>query len=204
MSDQNIKAVLFDLGGVLVQLNGLPFCPEWFSSGDVATPKLHEWGISPVVQDFETGNASAESFARFTIEEFSLNTNEESFVQEFTAWPGPLFDGVLPLIRQLKTTTRVAIYSNTNGLHWPRLMEEMGLDGLFDHYFASHLIGLAKPNPKGFLHVAKEMQLAPAEILFLDDNPSNIKSAAGLGFITEQVQGLVAVKAALVKHQLLG
>ena len=58
-----------------------------------------------------------------------------------------------------------------------------------DYYFASHLIHLAKPDPKAFTFVANTMRLEPNTILFLDDNPYNIDSARQVGFIAHQVIG---------------
>ncbi|WP_019613803.1 HAD family hydrolase [Psychromonas ossibalaenae] len=198
MLKHDIQLVLFDLGGVLVQLNGLPFETNWFKD-PARLPNLHQWDHSEVVTDFQTGRASALEFAEFSIAEFSLDTSVDNFVDTFTKWPGPLFPGVFPLIEKLKKQTKIAIYSNTNSLHWSRLMQEMQLAELFEHCFASHLIGFAKPDPEGFIYVANELKLAPENILFLDDNPGNIAGAQKQGFIARQVQGFEEVKQNLIE-----
>jgi len=196
---QDIQMILFDLGGVLVELNGLPFEDKWFPDAK-QKPILHEWGIADVCRRFESGKASDLEFANFTIEEFSLKTDANTFIQKFKDWPGPLFPGVLDVIKKLRTQTKVAIYSNTNDLHWPRLMQDMQLDGNFDHYFASHKIGFAKPDPQGFQHVATEMGISPEQILFIDDNIHNVESAKKLGYIAKQALGFEQVKNCLNEH----
>ena len=193
---KDIEVVLFDLGGVLVQLNGLPFEDEWFPDPTIK-PVLHEWGIADVCRRFESGQATAEQFAAFTIEQFSLKTEANTFIEKFKQWPGPLFPGVLSTINKLRLQSKVAIYSNTNALHWPRLMDEMQLKGHFDHYFASHQIGFAKPDPKGFAHVASQMGVTPEQILFIDDNKHNVISAEKCGFIARQALGFEQVKSCL-------
>ena len=50
-------------------------------------------------------------------------------------------------------------------------------------------MGLAKPDPASFSHVANSMEIAPEEILFLDDNPTNVESARASGFLSERVSG---------------
>jgi putative hydrolase of the HAD superfamily len=62
-------------------------------------------------------------------------------------------------------------------------MEEMGLHGLFDHHFASHLIGMLKPDREVFEHVAAFLKVEPTEILFLDDQPLNVAAAQKAGFM---------------------
>ncbi len=78
-------------------------------------------------------------------------------------------------------------------------MQDLQLENRFDYYFASHLIGLAKPNPLGFLHVADEIGLPPENILFIDDNLTNIESAEKLGFVARQAQGFEQVKQRLAE-----
>lgn len=76
-------------------------------------------------------------------------------------------------------------------------MDEMGLYGAFHHHFASHLIGLAKPDASAFRHVINALDVNPAEILFLDDNVLNVTSARKQGIKAERVQGLEEVKLCL-------
>ncbi|WP_158587044.1 HAD family hydrolase [Motilimonas pumila] len=192
MNKDDIDWVLFDLGGVLVQLNGLPFKPEWFNDPS-QQPILHEWGISEVVRNYETGKASVTEFAQFTLEQFQLKTSIDAFIDEFTRWPGPLFDGSLVMLEQLGSQVNTAIYSNTNGEHWPRLMQEMALADTVKHAFASHLIGLAKPDLAGFKYVLAQLNTVPERVLFLDDNKTNVEAAASLGVQAQQVQGIKQV-----------
>lgn len=195
--NKDIKVVLFDLGGVLVQLNGLPFEDEWFPDPKIK-PVLHEWTIADTYRRFESGKATALEFADFTIDELSLKTDSTAFLDKFKQWPGPLFSGVLDVIKKLRQQNKVAIYSNISDLHWPRLMREMQLEGHFDHYFASYQIGFAKPDPQGFLYVAEQMGYQPEQILFIDDNAANVESAKKLGYIARQAAGFEEVKAHLI------
>lgn len=73
----------------------------------------------------------------------------------------------------------------------------MGLHDAFHHHFASHLIGLAKPDAAAFQHVIKALDVSPEEILFLDDNLLNVTSAQKQGMKAERVQGLKEVKRCL-------
>jgi putative hydrolase of the HAD superfamily len=68
-------------------------------------------------------------------------------------------------------------------------MDEMRLGDVFDHYFASHLIGRIKPDEDAFQYVIEALERSPAEILFLDDNRLNVEAAKRTGMKAVQVRG---------------
>ena len=82
-------------------------------------------------------------------------------------------------------------------LHWKRISEEMGLLDLFHLPLASHQIGVLKPDQEAFLYAAEKMQVAPEQILFLDDNVLNVQSAQAVGMVAHRVQGLTETMAKL-------
>jgi len=188
---ENIEVVLFDLGGVLIELQGQPVKNEWMRHPEDHERNWARWLRSPAAQAFERGESSPQAFADALIAEMDLVVAPETFIDHFTAWPKGLYPGVLPLLEQLRQTDlTVALFSNINELHWPRVMDEMRLDGKFDHYFASHLIGKAKPCADAFRFVAAELQVAPEAILFLDDNQVNVDGALEAGMQAFVVKGI--------------
>ncbi len=71
--------------------------------------------------------------------------------------------------------------SNSNALHWPRVMGDMGLGPAFDRHFVSHLTGRIKPDADAFEHVVDSLGCMPAQVLFLDDNSLNVEAAQSFG-----------------------
>ncbi len=59
--------------------------------------------------------------------------------------------------------------------------DDGSLRNLFDFYFESVKLGIRKPDVRIFRRVAKEMNVAMSDIVFLDDIGSNLKAAKGLG-----------------------
>jgi putative hydrolase of the HAD superfamily len=131
--------------------------------------------------------------------EFSLPIAAAQFLEEFTTWPKGVFPGSFELLEQLSASYRLACLSNTNALHWPRVCDEMGLTRYFQASFASHLVGMLKPDIEIFEHVVEQLGCPPARILFLDDNQLNVDSARAAGMVARRVAGLAEVRAALAE-----
>lgn len=202
-SPSAIEAVLFDVGGVLVELGGLDVFRAW-SGSDMSDDDIwHLWLASPAVRAFERGQIAAEAFARDLVAELKLPITHEHFLDVFTAWPKGLLPGVKDLLGRLRPGLGRATLSNTNVLHWPRTMDEMGLGPLFHRHFPSHETGRIKPDAEAFHQVAEALGIAPAAILFLDDTKINVAAARAAGLQAEQALGVEAAEQALTAHGLL-
>lgn len=175
------EVVLFDLGGVLVELTGVPQMLEWCAARHDEQSLARSWLASEAVRRFETGNSDPLTFARAIIGEMQLNADADTFIREFTAWPKALFPGVTSTITRLRQSHRTACFSNTNELHWPRLTGEMAIDELFEHLFASHHLGVLKPDPEAFRLVIDALKCDPGAIFFIDDNEVNVAAARAEG-----------------------
>lgn len=195
----NIRVVLFDLGGVLVELSGIPLLIEWMG-GQISREQLIEmWLTSPAVRAFETGQITVDEFGDELIAELALPVKRKLLLEEFAKWPRRLFPGVLELLGRIPRRYLRVTLSNTNALHWPRLMKEMGLGAAFDHHFASHLTGKIKPDEDVFYHVTNKLGCRPEEVLFLDDNRMNVEVANRIGMRAVEVQGPAAAEQALME-----
>ena len=192
--------LLFDLGGVLVELGGRPLERTWIS-GERSDEEIWAlWLTSDAPRAFESGRSDPDAFARAIVDELALDVTPEAFMERFRRWPIGPFPGALDLLRALKGSYRTGILSNSNALHWPRKMNEMGLaDAVHDH-FASHLTGRVKPDPESFEHVVDVWDVEPDRVLFVDDNALNVEAATAAGLRGERVVGLEQTKAALRAH----
>ena len=175
-----IRVVVFDVSGVLVELTGVATFRSWLGNRLTDEEIWRRWLASPAVRDFETGRVSPDVFADELIDEFVLPVNRDELLAAFTAWPRRTFPGAGDLIRRVNRRFVRATLCNTNVLHGSRF-QEMGLEGLFEHHFPSHLIGKLKPDREVFEHVIDVLRCEPSEMLFLDDQPLNIKSARQVG-----------------------
>lgn len=183
----NITHVLFDLGGVVVRLGGLPIEPDWFDEPKPAEEVWRIWLTSEAPRQFESGKIDRHRFSRDVITELQLNTTPEQFLVHFSELPEGVYAGVKPLLSTLKQRYTTACLSNSNELHWQGMMETMGLEVYFDWQFSSHLMGLIKPDADCFEFVLRKMGVQPENTLFLDDNQLNVDAAKALGMHSERV-----------------
>ncbi|MBR7889024.1 HAD family phosphatase [Marinomonas sp. A79] len=200
---QGVRVVVFDLGNVLVDLGDVCKMHAMLNTQGEESEVWLKWLRSPTVAAFDAGKISFDAFAEGLLAEVGSSTDKEVFKKTFQAWPRGLFDGALDLVCSVKPECHRAILSNTNAAHWPRLMGEMGLAGHFHHYFASHQVGLVKPDSAIYQHVLDQLQVEAGEILFIDDNQVNIDAAVAIGMKAFRVKGVDEARAVLSRFDVL-
>jgi putative hydrolase of the HAD superfamily len=119
------------------------------------------------------------------------------YLEEFALWPAGKYPGVNELLTSVKKRIAIASLSNTNDLHWTRMVSEMDFLHLFDYNFPSHLTGRLKPDAEAFLLAATEMGIRSDEALFLDDNRINVEGAKKTGMDAVEVHGVEGVRECL-------
>jgi len=197
-SEIAICIVLFDVGGVLVEPSGVATMLAWMNNRVSPEQLWRMWLTSPCVRAFETGRSSPEAFADQVIVEFGLPIPREVFLSEMTHWSVTLFPGAIELVEQIPPQYLRATLCNTNVIHWKSLMAIEGLTRVFPHHFASHLMGKIKPDAEAFRHVTDALQCDPHEIIFLDDNDTNVVAARSVGMQAVRVTGIAEARRALV------
>jgi HAD superfamily hydrolase (TIGR01509 family) len=68
---------------------------------------------------------------------------------------------------------------------------------LFERVFASHELRARKPEREAYLKVISALGLAPAECVFVDDDPANVEAAREVGMRAVLAEGTPSVEAGL-------
>ena len=201
MSD-SVEMVLFDLGGVLLQLQGVPSMREL--SGISSDDELwNRWLGCPWVRRFESGAYSDADFARGVVDDWGLSISPSAFLQEFRTWPSGPLPGAEALLTEVMARVPVGCFSNTNALHWNEHLAGWPLVQLLETRFLSFEIGLLKPDRQAFDYVADKVGPPPGQVLFLDDNLANVEGAIAAGFSAVRVAGVPEARQALVASGVL-
>ena len=203
MRPADIDAVLFDLGGVLVELAGVEKMLEWSREVDTTDELWRRWLHSDAVRRFETGRIGREAFARDIVGEFGIPVPPDEFLAAFTWWPRAVLPGAFDLVAAVRRRCRVASVSNTNEIHWDRFSNAWALHDAFDHNFPSHLVGKLKPDADYFAHVVEAIGVPAGRVLFIDDNAINVEGAARVGLHAQRVVGVEGARAAFAAIGLL-
>lgn len=184
-----IQSILFDLGNVLIDLD-IPRTERRFHEllGDAFQASFARNEQAGVFRQFELGEISAEAFLQ-CLRELSGGRAHTQELQE--AWNALLIGMPLhrfQMLEALRADYKLYVLSNTNALHieWVRadLRNRLGIhqfEAYFDQVFYSHEIHLRKPDRAVYEYVLRSAGLQADALLFIDDNPGNVRAAAALG-----------------------
>ena len=182
-----INTVVFDLGGVLIDLN-VPRCVANFKRLMGEDNVRNVLGIDDegegvvavsaatlqLMHDYEYGNITTDTFLATLVDYCYPGTTAD---QVRAAWMSMLADlpqAKLDYIASLrKAGYRTILLSNSNQMHWDPIFEQFHLDRYFDRIFASHLLHMGKPSQQIFEHVEREAQIDSAHTIYVDDLEKN-------------------------------
>ena len=176
---RNITTLLFDLGGVLIELGSLSemMATSPYSDEDI----WRGWTRSHSVRRFESGGCSAGEFAESMITEFELSIDAVRFLEKFQQWPKGTYPGAAALLHNLRDQFHMACLSNTNQTHWDSFLCNQEIMNCFGNSFLSHQMGVLKPDEAAFTCVLDTLGVSAKSVLFFDDNPGNVSAALKVG-----------------------
>jgi putative hydrolase of the HAD superfamily len=196
MPDLEVDLVLFDLGGVLIELGGVASLQEM--AGVIGDEEVwHRWLACPWVRRFERGECSASEFSEGFVSEWDLTMSPERFLDIFRDWPIGPYPGTTELLTEVQRSVPIGCLSNTNALHWDHQSSRWPMLSLFDFRFLSFELGMVKPDAAIFEAVAGQLPVGRDRVLYLDDVALNADAARSLGFRSEQVRGIDEVRTVL-------
>lgn len=201
-TDNDIEAVLFDVGGVIVRLDDIATLGPF--NGHTQSQAIKDiWARCEIVRSHETGALSAEAFAGRMVEAYAMNCSPQDFLARFCAWPREVFPGVEAMLNDLDPKLQMACLSNTCDIHWRTQVASADLARLFQRQFLSYQPGLMKPDVEMYLRVAHELGCAPERIMFFDDSQANVDGARAVGIDAHRVDGPLEARAVLARYGLL-
>lgn len=184
-----IKAIIFDLGGVIINLDIPKTISEFNKIGLSPFEQIYTQVNQNLIFDqFDKGEVSEKDF----FNELKGYLNEDVSTQQMLfAWNAMLLDfplNRLQLLSELKNKYRLFLLSNTNETHVQAfekiLFDQYGyksLEPFFEKAYYSCRMGMRKPEMEIFKFVLDAHQLNPSETLFMDDSIQHVLGAKKLG-----------------------
>jgi epoxide hydrolase-like predicted phosphatase len=181
---REIKWILFDLGGVLVNVEQARIFESLAEVTGLNVNHVRERVTArfPLATDFIVREYTPE---RVTLEINSIlgtNLSQSAVVAAFNSELGETINSTASLLPELKKRAAIGCLSNTNSIHWDELLNSYEFMHAFDRRFASQIIGLAKPGQEIYQTVAENLGAHPHQILFFDDRADNVETASRLGW----------------------
>jgi putative hydrolase of the HAD superfamily len=197
MQDRRADLLLFDLGGVLIEYRGFQALQALLGASMTEAELRAHSAEMDFWPDFEVGKLTPEEFGQRFTAHWRLPHATDRFLDEFESWTPGLLPGASDLLDELRSRFRLAALSNTNAVHWRRIESVMGVPRLFERAFASHKLGLRKPDAAVYERVLLELDIEPQRVTFFDDVEVNVEAARRAGINAYQVEGVPALRARL-------
>jgi putative hydrolase of the HAD superfamily len=183
------EAIIFDLGGVLInldyQLTSKAFIDLGLTDFDATYSQLQQ---TDLFDRFETGAISSFHFINRLLDQLPQGTSGNKVVHAWNAMILDFPEERLLWLLKMKQCYRIFLLSNTNTLHMEavrrsleRTIGHQRLEDYFEQVYLSCEMGLRKPNPEIFSRVCDEQGLNPATTVFIDDSPQHVEGAASIG-----------------------
>ena len=189
---QKIKNIIFDLGGIFLQVNYQKTEDAFVQLGVTNFSEFYKQDyVSQLFNDIEIGAITPQDFYSGIREIAKINLTNQQIENAWNAMLGEFWLDRLNWLNEIKGKYNIYLFSNTNEIHYNKLIEiynQLNLPNSFSSYFIkdyySQILGLRKPTPQSFNAILKEQNLQANETLFIDDTVKNIDGAKAVGLQT--------------------
>ena len=188
MEQNSFDAIIFDLGGVIINLDYQLTIEAFKKLGiDNFEEMYTQAKQNNLFNDFETGKISSQHFINSLLPFLPSGTSANKVVH---AWNAMILDFPkkrLELLDQLNSKYRVFLLSNTNDIHLQAVNRSLAnttdrkLDTYFEKVYLSHEVKLRKPHKEIFELVCTEQNLNPETTIFIDDTIGHVNGANSIG-----------------------
>ncbi len=189
-----IKSIIFDFGGVIIDLHFDRMKAEFQKLGlqdfDAYFTKLKQHAVFDL---FDKGQASEAEFRRQVCQIVGIDVDDNEFDKAWNAILGEIPEHKLRFLESLDVP--IFLLSNTNSIHKAVFDEyvksrfgKQGIASYFSKAYFSHEMGMRKPDAEIFAKVIEENNLSASHTLFIDDTPQHVEGARRVGLIGYHLQ----------------
>ena len=189
MGSDHIKNIIFDLGGVLLNLN-LNACIKAFHALGFKQNIMDREQIfsHKIFSRFQNGDLNVEEFYSHLREIIgNPNVSDEKLKEAWNKMVEDIPAQNVAVLQKLKVNFNIYLFSNTNPIHVDKIENEFyqtygfSFASLFTKVYYSHEIFNSKPRVSSYLKVVKDAGINASETLFVDDLEKNIIGAQNAG-----------------------
>lgn len=188
--EKSVSTILFDLGGVILNLDYNRTIEAFKIIGENNFEKMYSQAQQNNTFDcFETGKISPDEFRSHLKEILGSGITDQEIDNAWNAMLLDLPKERLDFLTELKKKYRILLFSNTNAIHLKKFREiifnQHGdlnlLEKTFHKTYYSHEIGLRKPHSEAFEYILNEQNLSSQEVVFIDDSIQHVEGAKSIG-----------------------
>ena len=177
-------AVLLDLGGVIVDIDPRACFVSWARAAGVDVGEIAaRWAVDDAYKAFEVGAIDFDEYLDNLSRRLGISLTRVEWRTGWNELLRSLFEDVAGILPMVASALPIYVFSNTNPVHQAAWQSRFASAlAPVRKIYTSWEIGLRKPDVESYLAVADDIAVAPADILFVDDNAENVAGgqAAGL------------------------
>ena len=202
LSSTSVDALLFDLGGVVIEIDFGRAVQAWADAARVSRSRIAErFSLDAGYEAHERGQISAHEYCAHLRATLGVTLADEILL---SGW-NQIFVGAIPgveaLLESLARSYPLYAFSNTNVAHrafWQARYAKLLRP--FLQIFCSCDLGVRKPSADAFLEVSRRIGIAPGRIAFFDDHAQNVRGAREAGLLAHEVHSVGDIRAALQRE----
>ena len=204
ISSDTIDALLFDLGGVVLEVDFNRTFSHWAADSNNTLETIQSKFIpDSFYEQHERGEISISAYFESLRQSLGIDITDAQFLKGWKAMLIREIPGIAELLRKVRKVLPIYALTNTNITHQQMCFKQFsGVLGLFQSIFASSEMGKRKPEPEVFHAVADSIGIPLERIVFFDDSIENVEGARAVGLKTVHVRSITDVETSL--QEILG
>jgi FMN phosphatase YigB (HAD superfamily) len=183
MNDDGFDAIIFDLGGVVLDIDFRRAVALWAAAAACDPAQLAaRFSHDDAGRRYETGQLSDAAFFRSLRTSLGIDISDAAMLAGWNAIFAGEMAGIAGLLAEAARRRPLYAFSNTNPAHQAYFSKRFA-DVLrhFRTVYTSSDIGLRKPDAEAFRFVVDAIGVPPGRILFFDDTLANVEGARACG-----------------------
>lgn len=196
---QNIDALIFDLGGVVVEIDFRRVFTRWAAYAGVSPESIAaRFTIDGAYSAHERGEIDAAAFFDAMRCMLGIDISDAQFQEGWNAVFVDEMQDIRGLLQQARELLPLYLFSNTNMMHKQFFLNEYReVLSPFSELFISSDLGLRKPDTAAFRAVAEHIGAPPQRLVFFDDTMENVLGAREAGLKAFHVRSTAEIAAVL-------
>lgn len=181
MNQENITAVVFDVGRVLIDFSYDDFF-AWLETQGAQIKGVEDFVEKTDLLAYEHGHITDDVFLGNLNNLLNKPIDNARLVSKWLDLFEPI-DDMLQLAQELNDNYGVYLLSNTSQLHWQHIVPRYHLDEICHGLLTSFEVGAMKPDPAIFHAAEHQFELNAKTTVFIDDIADNAEGASQCGWL---------------------